>query len=76
MVFYYVFRATGGELQAILDEEGALTEAQAQICMKEILNALQYLHKKHIAHLDLKPQNILLCGDKVEGKKNQCFPSI
>lgn len=35
--------------------------------MREILKALQYLHKKYIAHLDLKPQNILLCGDKVEG---------
>lgn len=63
-VFY---RATGGELQAILDEEGCFTEQQAQSCMREILKALQYLHKKYIAHLDLKPQNILLCGDKVEG---------
>ena len=36
--------------------------------MKEILKALQYLHKKYIAHLDLKPQNILLCGEKVEGE--------
>lgn len=59
--------ATGGELQAILDEDGSLTEAQAQTCMREILSALQYLHSKRIAHLDIKPQNILLCGDKVEG---------
>lgn len=65
--FVVVCRATGGELQAILDEEGALTEQQAQSCMREILKALQYLHKKYIAHLDLKPQNILLCGNKVEG---------
>lgn len=63
-----ISRATGGELQAILDDERVLTEAQAQICMREILRALQYLHKKYIAHLDIKPQNILLCGDKVEGK--------
>lgn len=60
--------ATGGELQGILDEEGALTEAQTRISMREVLKALKYLHKKFIAHLDLKPQNILLTGDKVEGK--------
>lgn len=65
--------ATGGELQAMLDDEGALSEAQVRICMQEILKALQHLHKKYIAHLDLKPQNILLCGDKVEGK---CVPRI
>lgn len=61
------FRATGGELQAILDDEGELSEPQAQICMREILQALRYLHSKSIAHLDLKPQNILMCGEKVEG---------
>lgn len=60
--------ATGGELQAMLDDEGSLSEAQARICMQEILKALQHLHKKYIAHLDLKPQNILLCGNKVEGE--------
>lgn len=60
--------ATGGELQAMLDEEGSFSEAQVRICMQEILKALQHLHKKYIAHLDIKPQNILLCGSKVEGK--------
>lgn len=24
--------------------------------------ALQFLHERNISHLDLKPQNILLCG--------------
>lgn len=62
-----ISRATGGELQAILDDEGELSEPQAQICMREILQALRYLHSKSIAHLDLKPQNILMCGEKVEG---------
>lgn len=67
--------ATGGELQGILDDEGALTEAQTRISMREVLKALKYLHKKCIAHLDLKPQNILLTGEKVEGK-NFCFLSF
>lgn len=66
--FILLFRATGGELQAILDDEGSLTEAQARFCMRQVLKALQFLHKRSIAHLDLKPQNILLAGKRVEGK--------
>lgn len=59
--------ANGGELQTLLDEAGSLSEHQTIICMQEVLKALQFLHKKCIAHLDLKPQNILLCGKRVEG---------
>lgn len=64
--------ATGGELQTLLDEAGSLTEPQTRICMQEVLKALQYLHKKSIAHLDLKPQNILLCGTRVEDGLKLC----
>lgn len=55
-------------MQAILDDEGELSEAQVRTCMRQILLALEFMHKKSIAHLDLKPQNILMCGEKVEGK--------
>lgn len=64
--------ATGGELQTLLDDSGSLAEAQTRICMQEVLKALQYLHKKCIAHLDLKPQNILLCGERVEDGLKLC----
>ncbi|CAG2057839.1 unnamed protein product, partial [Timema podura] len=30
--------------------------------MKQILEGLNFLHAKNIAHLDLKPQNLLLTG--------------
>ena len=63
-----VFRATGGELQTFLDNEECLSEAQARICMRQVLKALQFLHKRSIVHLDLKPQNILLAGERIEGK--------
>lgn len=36
--------------------------------MREVLKALKFLHDRSIAHLDLKPQNILLAGDRVEGE--------
>ncbi|XP_037932430.1 death-associated protein kinase related-like, partial [Teleopsis dalmanni] len=64
--------ATGGELQTFLDNEECLSEAQARICMREVLKALQFLHKRSIAHLDLKPQNILLTGERIEDGLKLC----
>lgn len=61
-------RATGGELQTLIDEQGHLSEQKTRVCMREILRALQHMHSKSIAHLDLKPQNILLAGKTVDGK--------
>lgn len=31
--------------------------------LKQILHGLEFLHERNIAHLDIKPQNILLTGD-------------
>ncbi|XP_017045513.1 death-associated protein kinase related [Drosophila ficusphila] len=64
--------ATGGELQTILDNEECLTEAQARHCMREVLKALRFLHDRSIAHLDLKPQNILLAGERIEDGLKLC----
>ncbi|XP_018786583.1 PREDICTED: death-associated protein kinase related [Bactrocera latifrons] len=64
--------ATGGELQTFLDNEECLSEAHARYCMREVLKALQYLHKRSIAHLDLKPQNILLTGERIEDGLKLC----
>jgi len=69
--YYPLRRATGGELQTILDNEECLTEAQGRHCMREVLKALKFLHDRSIAHLDLKPQNILLAGERIEG--GYCF---
>ncbi|EDW65235.2 death-associated protein kinase related [Drosophila virilis] len=64
--------ATGGELQTILDNEECLSEAQARHCMREVLKALKFLHDRSIAHLDLKPQNILLAGERIEDGLKLC----
>ncbi|XP_030381427.1 death-associated protein kinase related [Scaptodrosophila lebanonensis] len=64
--------ATGGELQTILDNEECLSEAHARICMRQVLKALKFLHERSIAHLDLKPQNILLAGERIEDGLKLC----
>ncbi|XP_053660083.1 caM kinase-like vesicle-associated protein [Anopheles marshallii] len=64
--------ATGGELQTLIDEQGQLAEQATRVCMREILRALQHMHSKSIAHLDLKPQNILLAGKSVDDGLKLC----
>lgn len=68
--------ATGGELQTIIDNKGQLSEEKARTCMREVLRALNHLHKQSIIHLDLKPQNILLIGNDVEGELELTFLHI
>uniref|UniRef100_A0A914I2N6 Uncharacterized protein n=1 Tax=Globodera rostochiensis TaxID=31243 RepID=A0A914I2N6_GLORO len=38
-------------------------EAQVQVFVKQLLTALQYMHRRGIAHLDLRPEVILLQDD-------------
>lgn len=61
------FRAAGGELQTKLDEDGSFSEQKTRICVREVLKALEYLHRRNVAHLDIKPQNILLNTNNIEG---------
>lgn len=50
----------GGELQRVLEEEERLTEGATRRALRHVLEGLQHLHERHMAHLDLKPQNLLL----------------
>lgn len=52
--------ASGGELQRVLDEEEFLPENTCRHVIKQVLEGISFLHDHSIAHLDIKPQNILL----------------
>ena len=52
--------ASGGDLQRVLDGEDSLPELTSIKFMRQILEGVSYLHSINIAHLDIKPQNILL----------------
>lgn len=50
----------GGELFDRLIEEKSFSEEKAALIIKQVLLALNYMHKQSITHRDLKPENILL----------------
>lgn len=64
--------ASGGELQRVIDEEERLEEVVVRRYMSNILSALRYLHTHNIAHLDLKPQNLLLMGQHPDSAVKLC----
>lgn len=58
--FYLVFeKINGGQLLARIQEHHYFSEPQAAEIVREIANALHFLHGKGVAHRDLKPENIL-----------------
>ncbi|KAL0970119.1 hypothetical protein UPYG_G00237390 [Umbra pygmaea] len=62
-VFVVMEKLHGDMLEMILsNEKGRLPERTTRFLVTQILEALRYLHFKHIAHCDLKPENVLLAS--------------
>ncbi|RVX72508.1 Calcium/calmodulin-dependent protein kinase [Exophiala mesophila] len=58
--FYIVTQlATGGELFDRICDKGKFTEKDASQTIKQVLEAVDYLHHKNVVHRDLKPENLL-----------------
>lgn len=58
--FYLVFeKAEGGPLLAHIQKRVYFTENEASQIVKNLAEALKFLHQRGIAHRDLKPENIL-----------------
>ncbi|XP_054244114.1 death-associated protein kinase 2 [Indicator indicator] len=56
---------SGGELFDFLAQKESLSEEEATRFIKQILNGVNYLHSKKIAHFDLKPENIMLLDKNI-----------
>jgi len=63
LVLEYV---SGGELFDSIVNKGSYSEIDAAKIVRQILEAIRYVHSNGIAHRDLKPENLLLSG---EGKE-------
>jgi len=50
----------GGELFQYIIEKQHLDEDVAAFIMKQLFQALEYVHSKNISHRDIKPQNFML----------------
>ncbi|KAH9506671.1 MAP kinase-interacting serine/threonine-protein kinase 1 [Dermatophagoides farinae] len=58
--FYLIFeKVEGGQLLAHIQKRIHFTEHEASQIVRDIANALKFLHSRGIAHRDLKPENIL-----------------
>ncbi|KOS18730.1 Calcium/calmodulin-dependent protein kinase [Escovopsis weberi] len=58
--FYIVTQlATGGELFDRICDQGRFTEKDASQTIKQVLEAVNYLHDNNVVHRDLKPENLI-----------------
>jgi len=55
--------ASGGELFDAIVNRGNYTELEAARLVKQIVEAMGYVHSHGIAHRDLKPENLLLANE-------------
>jgi serine/threonine-protein kinase len=56
-------RALGGDLAASLKQHGKVAVPRALRLLKELAEALAYLHGRGLVHRDVKPSNVLLTAD-------------
>ena len=66
----------GGDLSNCLEEyykkyKRAFPENIVQYLMRQIISAIKYLHDNKILHRDLKLDNILVCFDNEEDRKQK-----
>ncbi|XP_070188406.1 obscurin-like isoform X2 [Littorina saxatilis] len=59
----------GGELLDRVAQDSSWTEGKAAGVVKQLLETLQHVHSNLVAHMDIKPSNLLLSGDSLDSAK-------
>ncbi|MBQ0096529.1 MAG: serine/threonine protein kinase, partial [Bacteroidales bacterium] len=58
--YYVMEHLGGGSLDRQIKDKGAMPEDEAVGFIRQIADALSYLHSQNILHFDVKPSNVLL----------------
>ena len=64
-VYLILEYAAQGELYKVLQKKTKFEEGQAALYIKQMANALSYLHKKNVIHRDIKPGLIIINDRKL-----------
>eukprot|EP00005_Dracoamoeba_jomungandri_P007983 CAMPEP_0174268032 /NCGR_PEP_ID=MMETSP0439-20130205/35916_1 /TAXON_ID=0 /ORGANISM="Stereomyxa ramosa, Strain Chinc5" /LENGTH=391 /DNA_ID=CAMNT_0015355947 /DNA_START=42 /DNA_END=1217 /DNA_ORIENTATION=- len=67
--FYLVMELiSGGELFDRIVQLHCYTEQNARTIVRQVLSAIEYLHRQNVVHRDLKPENLLLADERVDSR--------
>ena len=58
MKMLLLYRVTGGELFDRIVEKGSYTEKDASRLIKQVLEAVDYMHERGVVHRDLKVRHL------------------
>ncbi|XP_060080975.1 calcium/calmodulin-dependent protein kinase type 1-like [Ylistrum balloti] len=67
-VYLVMELVTGGELFDRIVEKGSYTEKDASSLIKQVLEAVDFMHELGVVHRDLKPENLLYYSPKEDSK--------
>ncbi|XP_053993135.1 mitogen-activated protein kinase 1-like isoform X2 [Hylaeus volcanicus] len=75
--YIYSERLEGGELFSFLLNENAIQEELCKYIIRQILEAVDFLHRNNLIHRDIKPENIMLRHPRVSWvEKETCLSSL
>lgn len=67
-VYLVIELVTGGELFDRIVEKGSYTEKDAADLIRQVLEAVDYMHEQGVVHRDLKPENLLYYSQDEDSK--------
>ncbi|MCA9650834.1 MAG: protein kinase [Myxococcales bacterium] len=67
--FFVMELVEGGTLRDLLDREGTLSPERLHILTTRLASALGVVHRRHLVHGDVKPDNVFLPGGEVQRAK-------